>query len=81
MCRQARPSGVGNGHVIRRPRESAALLVCLGTAFLLPPIGLIFGSAYRIFDIPLPVFYVFGAWIALVVGAFLISRVLPDNPG
>ena len=64
-----------------RPRESAALLVCLGTVLLLPPIGLIFVHAHRVFDIPLPVFYVFGAWIALVSGAFVISRVLPDSPG
>lgn len=67
--------------MISKPRESAALLVCLGTVLLLPPIGLIFGKAFRVFDIPLPVFYVFGAWFVLVVGAFVISRVLPDNPG
>jgi hypothetical protein len=67
--------------VITKPRESAALLVCLGTVFLLPPIGLIFVRAYRIVDIPAPVLYVFGAWIVLVAGAFVISRVLPDGPG
>jgi hypothetical protein len=67
--------------VITQPRESAALLVCLGTVLLLPPIGLIFAHEYRILDIPLPVLYVFGAWIALVAGAFVISRVLPEGPG
>lgn len=81
MHRQARPPRDGDGYVISKPRESAALLVCLGTVLLLPPVGLIFGKAYWIFDIPLPVFYLFGAWIVLVAGAFIISRVLPDSPG
>lgn len=66
--------------MITRPRESAALLLCLGVVLLLPPVALIFAKTIRLLDIPLPVLYVFGAWLALIVGAFVVSRILPDSP-
>lgn len=61
-----------------KPRETAALLVCVGVVLLFPPITLIFGKPHHLFDIPLPVFYVFGTWLILVLGAFVVSRILPD---
>lgn len=62
-----------------KSRESAALLVCLGVVVLCPPIALIFSKARWLFDVPLPVFYIFGTWLLLVLGAVWVSRVLPDT--
>lgn len=61
-----------------KPREAAALLLCLGTVLLFPPIALIFSKSLWLFDVPLPVFYVFGTWCALVLGAIIVSRILPE---
>jgi hypothetical protein len=61
-----------------KPRELAALLLCLGVALLCPPIALIFSKSLWLFEVPLPVFYVFGTWLLLVLGAVWLSRVLPD---
>lgn len=62
-----------------KPREIAALLVCAGVVILFPPFALIFSKVDRFFDIPLPVLYVFGTWLILVFGAFVVSRILPDT--
>ncbi|MDZ7842799.1 MAG: hypothetical protein U5R46_18535 [Gammaproteobacteria bacterium] len=62
-----------------RPRETAALLLCLGVVLLFPPIALIFDKPHRLLGIPLPVFYVFGTWLLLVLGAYAVSRILPDT--
>lgn len=65
--------------MIGKPREAAALLLCLGAVLLLPPIALIFAKPGHLLGIPLPVFYVFGIWIGLIVAAVIISRYLPDT--
>lgn len=62
-----------------KPRETAALLLCLGTVLLFPPIALIFAKPTLLLGIPLPVFYVFGIWLLLVLGAVAVSRLLPDT--
>lgn len=62
-----------------KPREAAALLLCLGTVLSFPPIALIFAKAHHVLGIPLPVFYIFGTWLLLVLGAVVISRLLPDT--
>lgn len=69
----------GAGPVIVKSREAAALLLCLGAALLFPPIALIFSKAHTVLGIPLPVFYLFGIWLLLVIGAVVISRILPDT--
>jgi len=61
-----------------RPRETAALLMCLGVVLWLPPIALIFSKPYWPLEVPLPVFYVFGTWLGLVLGAIVVSRLLPE---
>jgi len=61
-----------------KPREAAALLVCLGVALLFPPIALIFARPQDMLGVPLPVFYIFGLWLLLVLGAVAVSRLLPD---
>ena len=68
----------GAGPVSGKPREAAALLVCLGLALLFPPIVLIFAKPHHMLGIPLPVFYIFGIWLVLVLGAVAVSRLLPD---
>lgn len=64
--------------MIAKPREAAALLLCAGIVLLLPPIALIFAKPHDLLGIPLPVFYVFGIWVGLVIAAVVISRCLPD---
>jgi len=61
-----------------KPHASAALLLCLGIVLLLPPIALIFHKPRYLFDIPLPVFYVFGTWLGLIIAAVIVSRRLPE---
>jgi len=63
--------------VITRARESAASLLALGIALLLPPLALIFARPVTLWGIPLPVFYLFGLWLALILGVWFISRRLP----
>lgn len=65
--------------MIAKSREAAALLLCAGIVLLLPPLALIFAKPGYLLGIPLPVFYVFGIWIALVIAAVAISRCLPDT--
>lgn len=65
--------------MISKPRETAALVLCLGIALLFPPIALIFAKPALLLGIPLPVFYVFGVWLLLVLGAVAVTRLLPDS--
>ena len=62
-----------------KPREAAALIVCLGVALVFPPIALIFAKPHHLLGVPLPVFYIFGIWLALVLGAAVVARLLPDS--
>lgn len=62
-----------------KPREAAALLLCVGAVLSLPPIALIFAKPHYVLGVPLPVFYVFGTWLLLVLGAIAMSRLLPDT--
>lgn len=69
-----RPKGQ---RVITRARKSAASLLALGIALLLPPLALIFARPVTLWGIPLPVFYIFGLWLALIIAIWFISRRLP----
>lgn len=64
--------------MIAKPREAAALMLCLGVVLLCPPIALIFAKPPHLLGIPLPVFYIFGVWLGLVLGAVAVSRLLPE---
>jgi len=57
-----------------RARQAAALLVYLGAVLMLPPIALIFAKPVFVLGLPLPVLYVFGLWLVLIVGSFVVSR-------
>lgn len=60
-------------------REAAALLLYLGVVLVLPPIALIFAKPHHVAGIPLPALYIFGVWVALVIGALFTSRLLPKS--
>lgn len=67
----------------RRRRDAAAVLPLFGTLLLLPPFVNLFARGDLLFGIPLEVVYLFGIWIALVLGALMLSRRLgrPDAGG
>jgi hypothetical protein len=62
-----------------KPRETAALILCLGAALCFPPLALIFAKPAFLLGVPLPVFYIFGVWVLLVAGAAATSRLLPET--
>lgn len=55
-------------------RDAAALLPVAAAVVLLPPFILIFAAPVRIGGIPLVVAYVFGAWAAIILLAWLLAR-------
>lgn len=64
------------------PRQSAhlaLLILCAGVLLLMPPLVWIFNKPVSVFGIPLAALYVFGVWLALVVGAFALTRILPHD--
>lgn len=65
--------------MITRVKESAALLLALGIVLFLPPLALIFAKTTTIWGIPLPVLYLFGLWLALIIGVWFLSRQLPRS--
>ncbi|MDZ7662725.1 hypothetical protein [Thiohalophilus sp.] len=65
--------------MITRAPKSAASLLALGIVLLLPPLALIFARQITLWGIPLPVFYIFGLWLVLIIGIWLISRQLKSD--
>lgn len=64
----------------RRKLIAAALfLTAFGAFAYLPPLVLLFRLDIRIMGVPIETVYVFVLWTALVAGACLFSRVLPDD--
>ncbi|HEX5959394.1 MAG TPA: hypothetical protein VFY92_12170 [Hyphomicrobiaceae bacterium] len=55
-------------------RDAAVLLPVAGAVLLLPPFILVFAAPVLIAGIPLIVVYVFGAWVAIILGAWLLAR-------
>jgi len=64
---------------IRQPVKFSVLLLCIGTLLATPPLVLIFNKPLLVAGIPLSMFYIFGFWAALIVGAIVLSRALPRN--
>lgn len=68
----------------RKVQDGALLLPIVGMVLLMPPAVQVFTIDGTIFGIPIPVAYVFGVWLALiVVAAFAATRLsrLADPPG
>ena len=68
-----------------RARDAARLLPLLGLFLLMPPVISLFAVPVDIAGVPLIVLYLFGVWLALVLGAALLGRSLdtrrtPDAP-
>lgn len=60
----------------------AVVLPLLGLFLLMPPVITLFARGVGVAGVPLIVIYVFGVWIALIVGAALLARHLdPRRPG
>ena len=57
-----------------RLQAVAVLLPVLGVFLLMPPFVTLFTGSARPWGLPLVVAYVFGAWIVLLVGAYLLAR-------
>ena len=61
----------------RKLEHAALFLVLFGALLFLPPLALVFNVPARLFGLPYEVLYLFGAWLALIVGAAWLSRRLP----
>lgn len=56
------------------------LLTTAGLLLLVPPLVHIFNHDFTVFGVPQIVFYLFGVWLALIVGtAVLTSRLTPER--
>lgn len=62
-----------------RARDRSIVVVLCGAVALLPPIVSISLIDLNLFGIPLPVVYVFSVWIALIVGAAILSRSMAEG--
>ena len=57
-----------------RRRDAAFVLPAIGTLVLLPPFLNLFNRGLLIFGIPLEAVYLFTVWLALILGAFVMTR-------
>lgn len=57
-----------------RRRDAAFVLPAFGTLLLLPPFLNLFNRGLLVFGIPLEAVYLFGVWLALILGAFAMTR-------
>lgn len=55
-------------------RDAAVLLPVAGAILLLPPFIFVFAAPAFVAGVPLIVVYVFGVWMSLVLGAWLVAR-------
>ena len=62
-----------------RRRDAAFVLPAFGTLLLLPPFLNLFNRGLLVFGIPLEAVYLFGVWLALILGAFVMTRHRPDT--
>jgi|JTFN01.1.fsa_nt_gb hypothetical protein len=69
---RSRPPG---GEQNRDREELAFLLPFFGTLLVLPPlVNLFVGRQLLVLGVPLDTLYLFSVWLALVIGAMLLSR-------
>lgn len=62
-----------------RRRDAAFVLPAFGTLLLLPPFLNLFNRGLLVFGIPLEAVYLFTVWLALILGAFAMTRRRPDT--
>lgn len=65
-----------------RHRSVGGLLVLtvLGFLLLVPPIVHLFNHDFAVLGVPQIVFYLFGVWLALIVGTWALTRHVPPEP-
>jgi hypothetical protein len=69
---RSRPPG---GEQNRDREELAFLLPFFGTLLVLPPlVNLFVGRRLLVLGVPLDTLYLFGVWLAIVIGAMVLSR-------
>jgi hypothetical protein len=57
------------------------VLTAAGFLLLVPPLVHVFNQSAAVFGVPQIVFYLFGVWVALIVGTAVLTRWLnPDTP-
>lgn len=56
-----------------RASSVAVVLPLLGLFLLMPPVITLFAHGTGVAGVPLVVIYVFGVWIALIIGAALLA--------
>ncbi|MET0437292.1 MAG: hypothetical protein ABW043_07345 [Devosia sp.] len=57
------------------------LLTTAGLLLLVPPLVHLFNHDFTVLGVPQIVFYLFGVWLALIVGTgVLTSRLSPERP-
>ena len=64
----------------RRKLVAAALFfTAFGALAYMPPLVLLFRLDVRVLGVPIETVYVFALWMAMIAGACLFSRVMPDD--
>mgnify|MGYP001189004345 CR=1 FL=1 len=57
------------------------LLTAVGFLLLVPPLVHLFNHEFTVLGVPQIVFYLFGVWLALIIGtAVLTHKLSPDTP-
>ncbi len=63
----------------RRARDRSMVILIVGVALMMPPIGTVVLMDELLFGLPLPLLYIFVVWAGLIIGAALISGPLRDS--
>ncbi len=53
------------------------MLPVAGFLLIVPPLLTLFGGHHFLFGVPLRTMYFFAVWLAMIVGAALLSRYMP----
>lgn len=61
----------------RKSGDGVLALLAFGLWLLMPPAISLFVGPFSLFGIPALVLYLFGVWLALILGAALLARRLP----
>ncbi len=57
------------------------VLTLAGLLLFLPPLTHLFNHQFTLFGVPQIVVYLFGVWLALIVGTSMLTRQVPPEPG
>lgn len=65
---------------VRKFRFAALLLPLLGILLIVPPLVSMRTTHYAVFfGIPANIAYLFGAWLLMIVGAYVLQKLMPDT--